>query len=596
MHESRTRRTGWNALRTIGIALPAVAFVTLTLGGFANADPAAKDPAAEAAKVELGRRLFFDPNVSRSGTVSCGSCHLPDHGFSHPDKTNRDDDGTMTKRHSMTLIDTKGDGFHWDGEFKHLVDLVTARVGNANEVVRIGEGRDDPLRTANRGGYAQAAMLAHREVARALNEDGTYRSAFEAAFGTSTAFTERIAIAMSAYVESLRHTRAPIDAYLDGDQSALSAPAQRGMKLFQGAAGCSECHTIKGKSPDFTDGAFHNTGIAWKAGPVGDPDISVKSADEGRFAFTSKSNDMRSFKTPSLRDVAKRPPYMHDGSFPTLEEVVRYYASVRKTNQDGLLDAKLKSFEPTDRDVDDLVAFLESLSGSERPGVADTPWTARAENAGVRLVDRTGAPLRNVTVRVTGAGDVAWKGASPARAFSCTTDERGWIDLPAIDHTHWRIEMPVDRPDVDGPSATVKETLQLAQPTPVFGHPSHRPTPRPDRVQDVWIPDTCAARTVRLPVDGFARFDVDLPRETVAPDVLALESTVDVGKPFPATRLHSVETKQGKRVTYGVWLRGLYQEALPFTFQLPGGAAGLERWIQLDRDETNVARTSANRK
>ena len=146
---------------------------------------------------------------------------------------------------------------------------------------------------------------------------------------------------------------APIDRYRNGDREALSDKARQGLRLFRGKANCTACHL----GPTFTDERFHNTGVAWRDG---------KFLDLGRFTVTRKEKDRGAFKTPTLREVARTAPYMHDGSIATLEDVIEFYN--RGGNRNPHLDAELRPLKLTAEEKQALIAFLKALSGNIRSG------------------------------------------------------------------------------------------------------------------------------------------------------------------------------------------------------------------------------------
>jgi cytochrome c peroxidase len=398
------------------------------------AGAAQKTPAGDDL-VELGRRLFFDPGASHSKRASCASCHDPAHGYSDPAVVSADDFGA-TARHSQPLLDlAPAKGLHWDGEFASVEDLVMARTG--------------ATRTRFSGSYDGAGRsdsFSVTPIADALAASGHYASAFEAAFGDPKPTRERIAMAVAWYVRSLRSTENALDRRLAGDAKALSPSAERGLELFKGRAGCASCHSFEGERPLLTDGRFHVTGVARRHGrrranlPNGE--------DLGRGLVSKKDHDHRAFKTPSLRDVALRAPYMHDGSFPTLEAVVRYYATECGSVTDERLDPALAPFAAgrpaaeVEADVRDLVAFLGALTGETRAGLATEAWSRRPEKIRLRLLAPGGAPYAGPVV-LTPAGDaVPSSEGSPERALHLLPDAEGWVEAAPPPTTHFAVSLP----------------------------------------------------------------------------------------------------------------------------------------------------------
>ena len=194
-----------------------------------------------------------------------------------------------------------------------------------------------------------------------MTQDTRFDRGFKLAFGDSKITTARMIEAMAVYMESLKSTESPYDRHRTGDLKALTDSQKRGLKLFKGKAGYAECHTLTGRmSETLSDGKFHNTGVAYRA---------VVGRDLGRSNMSFARTDQGSFRTPSLRNVASRPPYMHDGSFATLDDVVRYYNMGGTPNP--FLDAGIDRLNLTDPDVSDIVAFLESLTSDVRPGLGE---------------------------------------------------------------------------------------------------------------------------------------------------------------------------------------------------------------------------------
>lgn len=189
------------------------------------------------------------------------------------------------------------------------------------------------------------------EVVERLNGIEGYRAQFQKVFGTDVT-AENIGRAIAAYERTVLSGDAPYDRFKDGDESALSEAAQRGMKLFFGKANCSACHA----GSNFTDNAFHNIGVG----------MEVDEPDQGRFVISSLGGDTGSFKTPTLREIARTAPYMHDGSMKTLEEVIAHYNKGGGSNP--YLDEEMFPLNLTQQQQADLVTFLkEGLSSENYP-------------------------------------------------------------------------------------------------------------------------------------------------------------------------------------------------------------------------------------
>jgi cytochrome c peroxidase len=268
--------------------------------------PAPENNPITAEKIELGRRLFFDRSLSRDGSVSCSSCHDPERAFSDGRAVAVGISGRQGRRNSPALIN-RGYGrlFFWDGRITSLEEQVLKPIQDPNEM-------DLSLPDA-----AARVGFSVQEISRAL----------------------------ASYVRSILSGDSPFDRYINGHRAALSTEQQAGLQLFRGKANCAACHV----GPNFTDERLHNTGVAWRDGRLADP-----GAGRG------------DFKTPTLREIARTAPYMHDGSVATLEDVVEYYD--RGGNRNPHLDAELRPLRLSVEDKRALLAFLRSLSGKIQDG------------------------------------------------------------------------------------------------------------------------------------------------------------------------------------------------------------------------------------
>ena len=187
------------------------------------------------------------------------------------------------------------------------------------------------------------------EVVQRLKGDKDYRKRFQAAFGQA-ASGDDVAKALASYVRTILAGDTPVDRYyFQGKGEALSPQELEGLRLFRGKARCSFCHA----APNFTDERFHNTGVAWR---------DSKWLDEGRYAVTKRDADRGAFKTPTLRELARTAPYMHDGSIATLEKVIEFYN--RGGNKNPHLDPELRPLCLTAEEKQALLCFLKALSGT----------------------------------------------------------------------------------------------------------------------------------------------------------------------------------------------------------------------------------------
>ena len=196
------------------------------------------------------------------------------------------------------------------------------------------------------------ALTVEQAVVR-IAADPVYAERFRTTFSSGVNVKD-LSRALASYVRTIRAGDSPFDHLVAGDADALSEREFQGLQLFQGKARCDRCHL----GANLTDEGFHNTGVAWSDG---------EWLDDGRFGVTGQEADRGRFKTPTLREVARTAPYMHDGSLATLEEVVDFYD--RGGNANPYLDGHIRALHLTDQDKKALVAFLESLSGEIREGL-----------------------------------------------------------------------------------------------------------------------------------------------------------------------------------------------------------------------------------
>ena len=298
---------------------------------------AAKQPVPS--HVRLGRWLFFDKRLSADGTVSCATCHKPEYAFSELTPVATGIGNQRGRRKTQTIVNLAartvlpgerdpGPTFFWDGRATSLEQQVLMPIADAKEM-----GMDHP------------AMIAR------LSSIPGYRPYFREAFGADTMAVNHVASALSDYVRSRVSGNAPYDQWSYGKNGhALTVQQQEGLDLFFGNANCSSCHA----GFNFSDGLFWNLGVGWN-------EQTQSFTDEGRLAVTHEPRDRGAFKTPGLRDVAKHPPYMHDGSLATLRDVVEFYnkGGNRNPNQ----TKRIRPLGLLPKDIDALVAFLESLNG-----------------------------------------------------------------------------------------------------------------------------------------------------------------------------------------------------------------------------------------
>lgn len=290
-----------------------------------------KDNPMTAAKVELGKQLYFDTRLSIDNTVSCASCHDPAQGWSNGEAVATGVKDQKGGRSAPTIINSGYQYFQfWDGRAQQLEGQALGPIQNPIEM-----------------------GLSLDEMEKRLNKIDGYVKQFETVFG-SRPNSDGVAKAIAAFERTILSGDAPYDQYKAGDKQALSEAAERGRQVFFNKAQCSACHA----GPNFSDGGFHNIGIG----------MDKKDSDVGRFEVSKLEGDKGSFKTPTLREIAKTAPYMHDGSLKTLEEVVDYYD--KGGNQNPQLDEEIFPLKLTDQQKKDLVTFLkEGLSSKSYPDV-----------------------------------------------------------------------------------------------------------------------------------------------------------------------------------------------------------------------------------
>ena len=288
-----------------------------------------------AERIELGRRLFHDPQLSIDNTIACASCHQEDHAFSDPARISAGVNGQFSRRHSMPLFNLAWkDSFFWDGRAHSLREQVLIPIEDPREM---GESMDN--------------------VIDKLSADADYPTLFSNAFGSASITPQTIGLALENFLLSLTSYNSKFDQAMSG-KAQLSPSEQRGFELFmtefeprsrQYGADCFHCHG----GALFTDNRFHDNGLAQIA------------ADRGLAEVTRNPLDANKFSTPSLRNIALTAPYMHDGRFQTLEEVVEHYSSAitsRATLDPNLAKHPTAGLQLSAQDKTALVDFLKTLS------------------------------------------------------------------------------------------------------------------------------------------------------------------------------------------------------------------------------------------
>jgi cytochrome c peroxidase len=282
--------------------------------------PVPEDNPITTEKIDLGRLLFNDQRLSRDGTIACVSCHEADRAFADGRVVPTGVFGRQGRRNAPAIVN-RGYGrlFFWDGRAHTLEEQVLKPIQDPNEM-------DLTLVEAS------------------------------SRVGVSV---DNISRALASYVRSIMTGDAPYDRFINGDRMALTEEEQRGLQLFRGKANCTACHV----GPTLSDERLHNTGVAW-AGEAGRVEGAGTAGGAGGFKDVGAGRG--DFKTPTLREVARTAPYMHDGSLTTLDEVVAYYN--RGGNANPSLDPELRPLHLEPEDMRALVSFLRTLSGTIHEG------------------------------------------------------------------------------------------------------------------------------------------------------------------------------------------------------------------------------------
>ncbi|MDD3447933.1 MAG: cytochrome c peroxidase [Gammaproteobacteria bacterium] len=343
--------------------------------------PAANPVSRE--KLELGRKLFYDRRLSSNDTFSCAICHIPEQGFtSHELSTAVGVEGRTVRRNSPTLYNVAyAERLFHDGREFSLEHQVWGPLLARNEMANPSMGW----------------------VLEKIRRMPDYGGLFEAAFPGRGLDAETLGEALATYQRALVSGNSPFDRWrYGGEAEALGPAARRGFELFTGKAGCAACHTVGDDYALFTDNGMHNTGVGYREsmrrpperkpvllapGVTVEVDMAVVEAvserppgDVGLYEVTQDPGDRWKYRTPMLRNVALTAPYMHNGSLGTLREVVAFYNRGGVGNE--LLSPLIRPLGLTGREMDDLVAFLESLTG---------------DNVELIIADAFAAPVGDIT-------------------------------------------------------------------------------------------------------------------------------------------------------------------------------------------------------
>jgi cytochrome c peroxidase len=287
--------------------------------------------------IELGKTLFFDPRISGSNQISCASCHVPDLSWTDGRGKSVGHDQQSNKRNSPTLLNVwYYQKLFWDGRSKSLEDQAFSPINSETEM------------------HSDMA-----EVMMKLRRIEGYKPLFDSAFGRREISPETVTTALAAFQRTLVSRKSDFDDFLSGKKNALSDAALRGLHLFRTKARCMNCHN----GPLFTDNDFHNTGLTY---------YQREYEDLGRYTVTHKAEDVGRFKTPSLRDVIRTRPWMHNGLFDNIDGVLNMYSAGMPQPRPKPEQAGDTLFPKTDRlirrlnldkqEKDDIIAFLNAIT------------------------------------------------------------------------------------------------------------------------------------------------------------------------------------------------------------------------------------------
>ncbi|NOZ52557.1 MAG: c-type cytochrome [Gammaproteobacteria bacterium] len=281
---------------------------------------------ATPARIALGKALFFDPRLSGSNWISCGTCHNPALGWSDGLPTGIGEGQQVLHRSTPTILNT-GYNRHqfWDGRERTLEAQATG-----------------PIQAGVEMNQTMGVLIEELELIKG------YKPLFEAAYPGEGISEDTIGKAIANFERTIvSDYSAPFDHWVRGKKDAISASAKRGFELFDGKARCNFCH----QGHNFTDDGFHNIGLP-------------NTDDPGRYAIAKIAILKGAFKTPTLRDIARTPPYMHNGAYATLEAVVEHYNEGGKNKSN--LSPNMKKLNLSKQEKADLVSFLNTLTDKQK--------------------------------------------------------------------------------------------------------------------------------------------------------------------------------------------------------------------------------------
>jgi len=346
------------------------------------------------ATVALGEKLFFDNRLSGDSTVSCATCHDPARAFTDGRPVSIGIGGRAGERNAPTILNTLYNKTQfWDGRVNMLEEQAALPITNPAEMGSASVG----------------------DAVSKIAGDKDYQTQFLQAFGRAPNEQDMLR-AIATYERTLVSFDSPFDHFIAGDKNAISESAKRGWELFNTKARCNLCHALTDKERDvtvFTDNDFHNIGIGilrhrviplarqaerdLAQGHLQDVDqaaITRETSVLGRFLITKKQSDIASFKTPDLRNVMVTGPYFHDGSQETLWDVMDHY-NKGDGRADPWLDEDIQPLALTEPEIDDLVAFLGSLTSPQYKELGDKEYARQL------ALSKVSRPQRN-TARAFG--------------------------------------------------------------------------------------------------------------------------------------------------------------------------------------------------
>lgn len=282
-----------------------------------------------AARIALGKMLFFDTRLSGDSNMSCATCHNPLYGWADGLETGKGFKSKILDRASPVVINTGYNSIQmWDGRKKTLEDQAMGPMEASAEM-----------------------NMNIPKLFKFLNESEGYKAAFAKAYPGEKIDAHTLSKGMASFERTIISNNSPFDQWVKGDAKAMTEQQIKGFQLFVGKANCVACHS----APNFTDDGFHNIGLA---------SFGEKNPDIGRFSERPLKLMMGAFKTPTLRDISYSAPYFHDGSSHALSDVVEHYAKGGevKTN----LSPSMEKIELTNADKHDLVMFMQALSSEKK--------------------------------------------------------------------------------------------------------------------------------------------------------------------------------------------------------------------------------------